>query len=353
MTARPPRLTWTPAPTVLVALASLLALASPARAADPQPSGRAIRVQDNQFVDATGRPVVFRGVALSDPDKLQKDGQWSRRTFEEVKAWGANIVRIPVHPVAWRARGEKGYLALLDQGVQWARECGLLLMIDWHVIGNLRTELLQDPMYDTTRKETLQFWRAVASHYRNHPTVALYELFNEPTDFGGRLGTLSWAQWKPMLEEMIGVVRANDPASVVVVAGLDWAYELRDVIAHPVEADAVAYASHPYPQKRPEPWEAKWEADWGHVAARYPVFVTELGFARDGSVPFQGGLHYGRAVLDYMAKRGISWAAWCFDPQWAPTLIRDWQFTPTEQGALFRAAMLGQPLPPEEPERGR
>ncbi len=332
---------------LLPSLAALAALGGAATASELQ-LRRAIRVQGNQFVDGAGRPVVFRGVALSDPDKLDKNGRWTSRTFQELKAWGANVVRLPVHPVAWRARGEKGYLALLDTGVRLARENGLLVMIDWHAIGNLRTELMQDAMYDTTRKETLQFWRAVASHYRDDPTVALYELFNEPTDSGGRLGTLRWAQWRPMLEEMIGVVRANDPSSVVVVAGLDWAYELREVIADPVEAPAVAYASHPYPQKRDEPWEPKWEADWGHVAARYPVFVTEFGFARHGSVPFVGGVRYGRAILDYMAKRGISWTAWCFDPQWAPTLIEDWAFTPTEEGALFKAALLGQPLPPDE-----
>jgi hypothetical protein len=70
-------------------------------AAAPKP-GRAIHVQGSQFLDAQGRPVVFRGVALADPDKLERDGQWRKRTFDEVKAWGANIVRLPVHPAAWR-----------------------------------------------------------------------------------------------------------------------------------------------------------------------------------------------------------------------------------------------------------
>jgi aryl-phospho-beta-D-glucosidase BglC (GH1 family) len=331
-----------------LALAALLASAIPSAAAEAPRPVRPIRVEGNQFVDTTGRPVVFRGVALSDPDKLQKDGQWTRRIFDEVKAWGANIVRLPVHPLAWRARGEERYLALLDEGVRWAREAGLYVLLDWHVIGNLGTELMQDRMYDTTRKETLQFWRAASSHYRDDPTVVLYELFNEPTDYNGRLGRITWAQWKPMLEEMIGVIRANDPSSLVVVAGLDWAYELRQVTASPIDAPAVAYASHPYPQKRPEPWEPKWEADWGHVAAKYPVFVTEFGFSRDGSEPFVGTPRYGRAILDYMAKRNISWAAWCFDTSWVPTLIRDWQYTPTEQGALFKAALQGRPLPPED-----
>ena len=340
-----------PSPARAAALAALLTIigaSAPAPAAEPVTPARAFHVQGNQFVDAGGKPVVFRGVAVSDPDKLEKGGHWNKRLFEEIKAWGANIVRVPVHPVAWRARGPRGYLALLDQGVAWARETGLYVMVDWHVIGNLRTELMQDPMYDTTRKETFEFWRQVARHYRDDPVVVLYELFNEPTDYSGTLGRLTWAEWKPILEEIVGIVRANDPTSVVVVAGLDWAYELREVLASPVDAPAVAYVSHPYPQKREEPWEPKWEADWGHVAAKYPVFVTELGFDRKGSVPFVGTSRYGRAIVDYMEKKGMSWAAWCFDADWGPTLIGDWSFTPTEEGELFRAAMLGRPLPTNE-----
>ena len=319
-----------------------------ASGAEPPKPGRALRVQGNQFVDAAGKPVVFRGVALSDPDKLERAGHWNKRIIEEIKAWGANVVRLPVHPVAWRARGPQAYLALLDQGVGWARETGLYVMVDWHVIGNLRTELMQDPMYDTTRRETFEFWRQIARHYRDDPVVVLYELFNEPTDYNGTLGRLTWAEWKPLLEEIVGIVRANDPTSIVVVAGLDWAYELRGVLASPIDAPAVAYASHPYPQKREEPWEPKWEADWGHVAAKYPVFVTELGFDRNGSVPFVGTPRYGRAIVGYMEKKGMSWAAWCFDPDWGPTLIGDWSFTPTEQGLLWKAAMLGKPLPGAE-----
>jgi len=207
--------------TALAALLTAFGASAQAPAAEPAKRPRAIRVQGNQFVDAAGKPLVFRGVAISDPDKLAKAGQWNRRIFEEIKAWGANIVRVPVHPVAWRARGAEGYLALLDQGVEWARDTGLYVMVDWHVIGNLRTELMQAPMYDTTRKETFEFWRQVARHYRDHPVVVLYELFNEPTEYQGQLGRLTWAQWKPMLEEMIGIVRANDPSSVVVVAGPD------------------------------------------------------------------------------------------------------------------------------------
>src|SRR5688572_12648076 len=98
-----------------------------------------ISVKGNQFVTADDKPVVFRGLDTSDPDKLQKGGHWNKEYFEAMKSWGANIVRFPVHPRAWRAQGKDNYIKLLDQGVQWAKESGLYVIIDWHSIGNLRT----------------------------------------------------------------------------------------------------------------------------------------------------------------------------------------------------------------------
>lgn len=330
-----------------LALLAGLGLSSPARAVEPIEHGRSIRVAGNHFVDADGRTIVFRGVSFSDPDKLEKSGHWNVRVFDEAKAWGANIVRLPIHPAGWRERGPEGYLALVDEGVAWARERNLKVILDWHTIGNLRTGLFQHPMYDTSPRETFEFWRRVSGRYADDPTVVFYELYNEPTTFQGRLGRLSWPQLVELYDEMIGIIRAHDPSSIVLVAGRDWAYELGDVLAEPIAAPNVAYVSHPYPQKRSRPWEPKWDEDWGQVAERYPVFVTEFGFAPGGDVPTNGTRDYGRAIVDYMASKGLSWTAWCFDPDWAPTLIRDWDFTPTEEGAFFRAVLRGEPLPIE------
>ena len=329
-------------PAVGLALLAGLAPTIPAAAEDPAKPARSIRVQGNQFVDADGETVVFRGLCFPDPDKLEKASQWNARYFDEAKAWGANIVRFAVHPRAWRERGRDGYLALVDQGVEWARERDLAVILDWHSIGNLRTELYQHPMYDTTQKETFEFWRTVSERYAGDPTVIFYEIYNEPTTSQGKLGRLSWPQWKEFVEEIIGIIRAHDPTSIVLVSGRDWAYELREVVENPIDAEGVAYVSHPYPQKREQPWEPQWEADWGHVADRYPLIVTEFGFEHGGHIPTDSTPEYGHAVLDYMKKKGISWTAWCFDPDWPPQLISDWDYTPTTQGAFFRAYMLGK-----------
>jgi len=106
------------------------------------------------------------------------------------------LVRIPVHPVAWRERTPAKYLQLLDQAVEWCTDLGMYIIIDWHSIGNLKMELFQDPMYNTTQKETFEFWQAISRHFSGNNTVAFYELFNEPTTYRGQLGNISWADWK-------------------------------------------------------------------------------------------------------------------------------------------------------------
>src|SRR5690606_28985970 len=102
----------------------------------PQP---VLRVEGNLIVDAAGVPFVLRGVNIGDPDKLKQQKQWRKGLFEEISDWGANAVRIPVHPIAYRSRGRDAYLALIDQAVSWANAEGLYIILDWHSIGMLDT----------------------------------------------------------------------------------------------------------------------------------------------------------------------------------------------------------------------
>jgi hypothetical protein len=213
-----------------------------------------ISVRGNRFVDPEGTPMLFRGVNIADPDKIESQGHWSRDLFQKVKDTGATVVRIPVHPVAWRGRGAKDYLALLDQAVEWSTELGLYVDIDWHSIGNLQEGLFQDPMYETSLPETLNFWRTMAAHFEGNHTVAFFELFNEPTVWSGKLGTMTWEQWRDINEEMISLIRAYDKETIPLVAGLDWAYDLTPLRTSPIRAEKIGYVTHPYPNKRRQPW---------------------------------------------------------------------------------------------------
>lgn len=306
-----------------------------------------IRVSGNRLVDNKGETITLRGVNISDPDKLLKNGHWAKAHFAAVKNFGANVIRVPVHPIAWRSRGGEHYLALLDQAVHWANELDMYLIIDWHSIGNLHTGLFQHPMYDTNLQETRAFWRTIAARYKDVPTIAVYELFNEPTKMGGQLGELSWTTWKAINEDLIDIIFAHDPSAIPLVAGFNWAYDLRSARDNPIARKGIAYAAHPYPEKTRAPVAQKaadWEQTWGFIAKRAPLIATELGWMREGKpgahVPVRDDGSYGPAIVKYLEKIGASWTVWCFDPDWPPQMIADWQYTPTEQGKFFRKEML-------------
>jgi endoglucanase len=309
-----------------------------------------ITVKSNRFVTADGKAIVFHGLATSDPDKLQRNDQWNKRYFEEAKAWGANIVRFPVHPAAWRIHGEEGYLKLLDQGVALAKEQGLYVMMDWHSIGNLpggkffscSSELYPPTAYHTTKAETFHFWRTLAKHYSKENAVAFFELFNEPA-LGGSMGTATWSEWKALLEELIAAIRAEGGTAIPLVAGFDFGYDLRPVAESPLNAEGIGYVSHPYPMKAKKPLDENWTRDWGFVAEKYPLFLSEFGYVgpddKKGYNPIFGDESYGDALMAYCTSRGISYTVWCFDPNWEPSLINDWNFAPTRQGTFFKKVM--------------
>jgi len=301
-----------------------------------------ISVHGNKFMDASGATILFRGLSISDPDKIAGEGHWNKEHFVKVKATGARLVRIPVHPIAWRERTPKGYLVLLDQAVAWCTDLGLYIDIDWHSIGNLKTGQFQDPMYETSMTETMSFWRTMARHFAGNNTVAFYELFNEPTVYNNQLGPASWDEWKKINEDLIAVIRAFDGEKIPLVAGFDWAYDLTPLRTNPIQAQGIGYVTHPYPFKRSKPWEPKWEEDYGFAAGNYPIVATEIGFWT-GKEANPETADYGPSIVKYLESRGISWIAWVYDPEWGPAMIQSWDtYAPTECGKFFIDALQGK-----------
>jgi hypothetical protein len=302
-----------------------------------------ISVKVNYFVNSEGEKLVFRGLNTSDPDKLEKDGHWNLNYFQEMKNWGATIARFPVHPQSWRERGKDNYLKLLDEGVQWATEVGLYVVIDWHSIGNLKEEKFFKPMYETSMEETIDFWRTMAEKYKDSNTAAFFELFNEPTLMNGELGICTWEEWKTINEDLIAIIRENGCTAIPLVAGFNWGYDLMPLKTNPINAEGIGYVSHPYPQKREKPWESQWTEDWGFAAEKYPIVLTEMGFCgpddEGAHIPVISDESYGEAITAYADARGISYVVWVFDPNWSPMLFTDWNFTPSRQGTYFKKVL--------------
>jgi hypothetical protein len=300
-----------------------------------------IQVKGNKFVNPEGKTVLFRGLSIADPDKVERQGHWNKQLFVKVKETGANLVRLPVHPAAWQARKADKYINLLDSAVSWCTDLGMYAIIDWHSIGNLEMEMFENPIYITTKTETYDFWRKISQHFSGHNTVAFYELFNEPSTHHGQMGICSWADWKKLMENIITVIRSFDRETIPLVAGFDWAYDLTPLLIEPINAAGIGYVTHPYSNKRTIPWEPKWDGDFGFAAATYPVIATEFGFDQSTPVDVDGD-HYGNSIIGYLESRGISWVAWCFDPEWRPCMLKNWNYELTNSGEFFKIGLQGK-----------
>jgi hypothetical protein len=310
----------------------------------------ALHVAGNRIVDADGTVVVLQGIALADPDQVNRDGHWDAEYFQQAASWGARIVRIPVHPKNWRRLGPAAYLALVDEGVRWAEAQEMYVILDWHGMGDPvadRYEPTADGLFVTSRAETEAFWRIAAAHFRNDPGVAFFELFNEPTSWmsDGTTTTTTWKQWRPLAEGLVDLIRGRGASAVCLVSGFHWAYDLTAAGTDPVARDGVAYAVHPYPSQGGATGVDSWQQSFGYLAATYPVFATELGFDADPGDPvaYATADGYGTLLDTFLADRGIHWTVWVFHPVWTPSLLADWSYTPTApQGDFYRSLLLAR-----------
>lgn len=311
-----------------------------------------ISVDGNRFVNPEGEPLLFRGVNIGDPDMLEYTGHWNAELFDSIKELGANIVRIPIHPVAWRQRTSKQTIRQLEEAVHWCTEREIYIIIDWHSIGNLKSEMFQHEQYDTTHAETYNFWKTMALTFKGHNTVAFFELFNEPTLYRGMLGEMTWPEWKAINEELITVIRFWDKEVIPLVAGFDWAYDLNPIRNEPIEADGIGYVTHPYANKRTRPWEAKWEENFGFASDQYPVIATEWGFGnRDGTEDVIDDDHYANRITRYLEGKNISWIAWVYHPIWGPRMLESWEHYKLNQFGNFVKEALHRPVyVPEQKE---
>ena len=200
--------------------------------------------------------------------------------------WNANVVRIALNQDFWLAASplyDPGYAPLVDQAVRWAEAAGMDVILDLHwsdagILGSCApTSGCQQKMPD---RNSVTFWSEVASRYAGDGRV-LFELYNEPHDvtwdvwlYGGATGD----GWQAAgMQQLYDTVRATGANNLVVIGGLDWAYDLSGVPAHRVDGYNIAYATHPYDGSGSERRSKFWDIYWGSLTATDPVIVTEFG----------------------------------------------------------------------------
>jgi hypothetical protein len=184
------------------------------------------------------------------------------------------------------------------------------------------------------------FWSEVATEYRDDPHV-LFELFNEPHGISWDLwlngGTMANGSVVHGMQEMYNVVRAAGATNLVLVGGLNWAFELADVPLHRVLGNNIVYVTHPYnfPGKQPKDWDRA----FGALAATDPIIATEFG-------NYDCTTGYYQAFVDYARIHKISWTAWAWYPSGCgfPSIIADSKGTPNAPGVVVKAALRNEAI---------
>lgn len=248
---------------------------------------------------------------------LYRDRWWTAADFDNVKALGLNCLRLPF---VWRdlidERGEP-----LPNGfdrIDWfVRECnrrGLWVVLDLHGApgsqngrhhsGDTRVHsLFDDPAMLAL---CCKVWTLVATRYRGDPTIAAYDLLNEPEGQPG--GTFHQKKVREGHDALFKAVRAADPDHVIMVEAV-WD---ADSLPRPEEYgwDNVCYQYHFYEWGNYNDFESKKRfvaskiADQEKFRHGVPLFVGEFTF-------FDNPESWAYALKTFNA-RGWGWTLWTY-----------------------------------------
>jgi len=301
-------------------------------------------VNGNTICTADGRPHLLHGVDRPSLEWQPAGDGLSQADFALMATWKANVVRIALNQDFWLAASplrDPAYPALVDSSVAWAEAAGMDVILDLHwsdagVLGSCAPETgCQKKMAD---QNSVTFWGEVAARYHNDGRV-MFELYNEPHD-------IPWATWRdggPVdgyqatgMQQLYEAVRATGAQNLVLIGGVNWAFDLSGVANHRIDGYNIAYATHPYDVGGRTP--STWDHNWGYLTRTDPVVVTEFGNATGSCATA-----YSDALIKYADSYGASWTAWAWYPGGCkfPAIIDDWNATPSPSGNVVKAALLG------------
>jgi hypothetical protein len=144
------------------------------------------------------------------------------------------------------------------------------------------------------------------------------------------------------MQDLYDAVRATGAENVVIAGGTGWAFNLAGAGEHPIHGHNIMYATHPY---YPQDAASQWESMFGYLATHdiAPVIATEFGDHKDNCTG-----DWNANLTQYADQHHISWTAWAWWPGDCsfPSLISDWDYTPTVQGEAIRAALANYPTDP-------
>lgn len=243
-----------------------------------QPTAKVVHVAGTKLMGPDGRELVLRGVAFGNRvwgnDRLPRTHH-DERDYERLATLGMNAVRFYVNYLTLESDDAPGVLRedgfkWLDDNIQWAKKNGIYLILNFHVPpGGYQSlgagkALWRDPRM---QERFVALWRAIAARYATEPTIAGYDLLNEP------VVERSIEQWKTLAERSIKAIREVDPNHAIFVervnaVGADWS-ENKERNFFRVSDSNVVYEFHFYKPFHFTHQGAPW-VEFAAATGRYP-----------------------------------------------------------------------------------
>ena len=233
----------------------------------------ALQVSGTHLVSGrTGEQVMLRGVSTHGINWDVGYPYISKEAFQTLRdQYAVNIVRLAMYTTEYYGYCDKAGAAdsqstvqdtlkqRIDTGVRAATELGMYVIIDWHVLNDQNPKRYQE--------QAKTFFKEMSEKYAGQENV-LYEICNEPN------GGTSWDDIRSYAQEIIPLIRANDPDAVVIVGTPTWSQDVDIAADKPLEYNNVLYAFHFYAATHRESYREKVKTA---IAKGLPVFVSEFG----------------------------------------------------------------------------
>ncbi|MCV9928298.1 glycoside hydrolase family 5 protein [Flavobacterium sp. LS1R49] len=247
-----------------------------------------LSVQGTQLVDKDKNPIVLRGMSFG------WHSMWPRFYNEKAVEWLKKDFKCTIVRAALGIEeGAKSYnkepqfsKEKIKAVVDGAIKSDIYVIIDWH-------------SHNINLKEATVFFDEMSKTYGKYPNI-IYEIFNEP-DYE------TWPEVKAYSEEVIKVIRANDPDNIILVGSPRWDQDVQLPAADPIKGyDNLMYTMHFYAATH-----EKWLRDRTDEAIKrgLPIFVSEsagMEATGDGPLNYVAWQEY----IDWMESRKISWITW-------------------------------------------
>jgi endoglucanase len=178
--------------------------------------------------------------------------------IHRISELGFNSVRAVLDSRWFLSEGENAVyqdegFEILDNLVHWCKKNGVYVIIDMHAApggqtgqniddsANDQPELFMNPT-NQDRMEAL--WVKIATRYKDEPTVAAYDLLNEPLPERTGADAKYGRELEPLYKRVTKAIRAVDKKHMITVEGANWANDW-SVFSTPFDSNLV-YQFHYY-----------------------------------------------------------------------------------------------------------